>query len=116
MIIENHPPLAAAFAINIVAIFQTYRWNHYVEQNRTNPQVWHGLVDNDTWQTGYLQGAELDELQFWLGDKRAAAPAAIAPPKTAQIAVKAKGKGTKKPAAPKPAQKRTTSKSRRVSR
>jgi phosphatidylserine/phosphatidylglycerophosphate/cardiolipin synthase-like enzyme len=66
-IIEGNAPLAAAYAINIVAIYQTYRWNNYVEMHRKNPAVWHGLVDTDTWQNGYLTGSELQELQFWLG-------------------------------------------------
>lgn len=67
MIIEGNAPLAAAYAANIIAIYQTYRWNAYVEAHRQDPQVWHGLVDNDTWQQGYLQGNDLAELKFWMG-------------------------------------------------
>ena len=67
VIIEGNGPLAAAYAINIVAIFQTYRWNSYVEAHRTDPNVWHGLVDSDQWQAGYLTGDQLKELKFWLG-------------------------------------------------
>jgi len=69
------PPLAAAYAINIIAIYQTYHWNSYVEAHRKDPQVWHGLVDNDQWQTGYLSGDKLAELKFWLGEKAVGAPA-----------------------------------------
>jgi hypothetical protein len=29
--------------------------------------VWHGLVDNDQWQAGYLTGDQLKELKFWFG-------------------------------------------------
>jgi phosphatidylserine/phosphatidylglycerophosphate/cardiolipin synthase-like enzyme len=65
VIIEGNRPLAAAYAINIVAIFQTYRWNSYVEAHRKDPNVWHGLVDNDQWQTGYLTGDQFKELKFW---------------------------------------------------
>lgn len=69
MIIEGNAPLAAAFAANIIAIYQAYRWNAYVEANRQDPRVWHGLVDNDTWQSGYLDpdGDDLQEIEFWLG-------------------------------------------------
>ena len=66
MIVEGNAPLAAAFAANIIAIYQTYRWNGYVEAHRQDPQVWHGLVDNDAWQANYLQGDDLAELKFWL--------------------------------------------------
>lgn len=78
MIIEGNAPLAAAYAANIIAIYQTYRWNAYVEAHRQDPKVWHGLVDDDQWQTGYLGGDELAELQFWMGAHRAAAATASA--------------------------------------
>jgi hypothetical protein len=70
VIIEGNKALAAAYAINIIAIFDTYHWNARVqayEQNPKDPRVWHGLVDNDRWQKPYLQGAELSELKFWFG-------------------------------------------------
>jgi phosphatidylserine/phosphatidylglycerophosphate/cardiolipin synthase-like enzyme len=71
MIVEGNAPLAAAFAANIIAIYQTYRWNAYVEAHRQDPHVWHGLVDNDSWQESYLTGDDLAELQFWLGARSA---------------------------------------------
>jgi phosphatidylserine/phosphatidylglycerophosphate/cardiolipin synthase-like enzyme len=67
MIVEGNAPLAAAYAANIIAIYQTYRWNAYVEAHRQDPQVWNGPVDNDSWQNGYLQGDDLAEIRFWLG-------------------------------------------------
>ena len=67
VVIQGNAPLAAAYAINILAIYQTYRWNSYVEAHRQDPTVWHGLVDNDQWQAGCLQGNGLQELTFWLG-------------------------------------------------
>ena len=76
VIIEGNAPLAAAYAANIIAVYQTYRWNSYVEAHRQDPRVWHGLQDNDTWQNGYLVGDRLAELHFWLGIHTAAAPAA----------------------------------------
>ena len=67
-IIEGSGPLAAAYAINIIAIFQNYRWNSYVEAHRNDPKVWHGLADDDKWQPGHLSGSALAELKFWLGE------------------------------------------------
>jgi phosphatidylserine/phosphatidylglycerophosphate/cardiolipin synthase-like enzyme len=75
VIIEGNGPLAAAYAINIIAIYQTYRWSSHVEAHRKDPRFWHGLVDNDQWQTGYLSGDKLNELKFWLGEKPVSAPA-----------------------------------------
>jgi phosphatidylserine/phosphatidylglycerophosphate/cardiolipin synthase-like enzyme len=72
VIIEGNAPLAAAYAANIIAIYQTYRWNSYVEAHRQDPRVWHGLQDNDTWQNGYLTGDRLAEINFWLGMNGAA--------------------------------------------
>ena len=68
MIVEGNAPLAAAFAVNIIAIYESYRWNNYVEAHRNDPRVWHGLVDNDQWQHSYLKGSELAEIQFWMGN------------------------------------------------
>jgi len=73
VVIQGNAPLAAAYAINIVAIFQTYRWNSYVEAHRADPNVWHGLVDSDQWQSGRLTGDALKEIKFWLGAKSDAA-------------------------------------------
>jgi phosphatidylserine/phosphatidylglycerophosphate/cardiolipin synthase-like enzyme len=81
MIVEGNAPLAAAYAINIIAIYQTYRWNTYVDQHAANPQVWHGPIDNATWQDSYLaeDGPELAEIKFWLGEG-VSAPAAAGQP------------------------------------
>src|SRR5271166_1746589 len=81
IIIEGNGPLAAAYAINIVAIFQTYRWNSYVEAHRKDPSVWHGLVDNDAWQASYLSGAHLAELKFWFSGQTSASSAPDAAPR-----------------------------------
>lgn len=72
IIIEGNGPLAAAYAVNIIAIFQSYRWNSYVTQHRNDPTVWHGLVDNDKWQDGYMTGNDLAEIEFWLGEEEEA--------------------------------------------
>jgi hypothetical protein len=70
MIVEGNAPLAAAYAANIIAIYQTYRWNTYVDAHARDPNVWHGPVDNATWQDGYLaEGSpDLAEIKFWLGE------------------------------------------------
>jgi phosphatidylserine/phosphatidylglycerophosphate/cardiolipin synthase-like enzyme len=78
VIVEGNAPLAAAYAINIISIYQTYRWNSYVEAHRQDPKVWHGLVDNDAWQASYLTGDPLAETKFWLGQSAAAPAKALA--------------------------------------
>jgi phosphatidylserine/phosphatidylglycerophosphate/cardiolipin synthase-like enzyme len=102
VIIEGHAPLAAAYAVNIIAIFQNYRWNSHVEAFRKTPQdpkAWHGLQDTDQWQTGHLQGDALAELNFWFGKDE---PAAI-PAKAAAAAAGADGAAVSSPA-PAPSQ------------
>jgi phosphatidylserine/phosphatidylglycerophosphate/cardiolipin synthase-like enzyme len=79
VIVEGAGSLAAAYAVNIIAIFQTYRWNHYVAlhaQTPNDPKTWHGPEDVDTWQDGYLKGDSLAELRFWLAQPAAAAATA----------------------------------------
>jgi hypothetical protein len=80
MIVEDNAPLAASYAANIIAIYQTYRWNTYVDAHAKDPQVWHGLVNTATWQDSYLKpdGDDLAEIKFWLGEG-ASAPAAGTP-------------------------------------
>ena len=81
MIVEGNAPLAAAYAANIIAIYQTYRWNTYVDAHAKDPQVWHGLVDNATWQDSYLNpnGDDLAEIKFWLGEGASTGAPAAAP-------------------------------------
>jgi len=74
IIIEGNGALAAAYAINIIAIFQMYRWNSYVEAHRKDPKSWHGLEDNDSWQASYMQ-TDLAEINFWLGEAEPAGDA-----------------------------------------
>jgi hypothetical protein len=81
MIVEDNAPLAASYAANIIAIYQTYRWNTYVDAHAKDPQVWHGLVDNATWQDSYLKagGPDLAEIKFWLGEGASTGAPAAAP-------------------------------------
>jgi phosphatidylserine/phosphatidylglycerophosphate/cardiolipin synthase-like enzyme len=119
MIIEGNAPLAAAYAANIIAIYQAYRWNAYVEANRQDPKVWHGLVDNDAWQADYLVGDHLAETEFWLGRAGAGGsppvppnvspsvpPHQPAPPAAAPSKKKTRAAGKKAPAKRKPAAKK----------
>ena len=73
-------PLAAAYALNIIAIYETYRWNAYVAEHAQDKKAWHGLQDTDSWQAGHLTGAALSELEFWMAEplgKPALAAAAL---------------------------------------
>jgi phosphatidylserine/phosphatidylglycerophosphate/cardiolipin synthase-like enzyme len=79
MIIEGNAAIAASYAVNIIAIYQNFRWNAYVEAHRNDPHVFHNLQDNGDWQTGHLSGGALAELLFWLGKPGAVASGAPAP-------------------------------------
>jgi phosphatidylserine/phosphatidylglycerophosphate/cardiolipin synthase-like enzyme len=66
LIIRGDSELAAAYAVNIVGIYATYRWRYnqvYNNQRRAFTSLW----ENDRWQQGHLRGDELQELNFWLG-------------------------------------------------
>lgn len=64
--------LAIAYAVNIIAIYQEYRWRAYVAEHQSDPNAWHGLQDNDAWQAGHLEGADGAELKFWAGGAKVA--------------------------------------------
>lgn len=67
VIVQGNGLLAQAFALNIIAIYQEYRWRHYVAQKGGDPAAWRGLQDDDQWQQGHLKN-EQEELAFWMGD------------------------------------------------
>jgi hypothetical protein len=115
VILQGNAPLAAAYAVNIIAIYDEYRWRGYVTANANAAAPWKGLEDDDTWQAGHLQGDGLKEINFFLGlsttgissaihsaTSPTVPPASKAKPKKAKVAAK-----TKKPAKPrkKPARK-----------
>jgi hypothetical protein len=87
MIVVGNAPLAAAYAINIIAIYQNYRWNTSVDAHAKDATFWHGLVDNATWQDSYLDPTrpDLPEIKFWLGEG-ASSPAAAGQPAAAPAA------------------------------
>jgi phosphatidylserine/phosphatidylglycerophosphate/cardiolipin synthase-like enzyme len=69
LLIRNAPHLAAAYATNVMSIYNQYRWR-YRRQTGTGKENWQGLKDNDTWQNGYLTPGSpyLKEIEFWVGD------------------------------------------------
>lgn len=68
MIIRNAPGVAAAYAANIMAIYNQYRWRFRRHLQPVNKR-WKGLRDSDTWQLGYLKPGSkaLREINFWVG-------------------------------------------------
>ena len=72
-IITGVPKLAAAYATNVRAIYDAYRWR-YVRSDKAKQvgDEWSGPEDNDTWQDSYFTGpdapAKQRELSFWLGE------------------------------------------------
>lgn len=68
LIIRDAPGLAAAYASNIMAIYNQYRWRFRQQAQPANKR-WKGLKDNDQWQKGYLKPGStgLREIDFWTG-------------------------------------------------
>jgi phosphatidylserine/phosphatidylglycerophosphate/cardiolipin synthase-like enzyme len=69
LIIQDAPGLAAAYATNIMAIYNQYRWR-YRRHTQAKSKQWKGLEDGDTWQKGYLKAGSpaLREIDFWIGE------------------------------------------------
>jgi phosphatidylserine/phosphatidylglycerophosphate/cardiolipin synthase-like enzyme len=66
VIVEGAPELAAAYSVNIIGVYNQYRWRFWRTQNPGDD--WTGLQDNDTWQDDYFTGARARELSFWLAE------------------------------------------------
>jgi phosphatidylserine/phosphatidylglycerophosphate/cardiolipin synthase-like enzyme len=68
LIIRDRRDLAAAYATNIMAVYNQYRWR-FRRQSQPESKRWKGLEDNDKWQQGYLRAgsAALREIDFWVG-------------------------------------------------
>jgi len=68
LIIRDAKNLAAAYAANIMAIYNQYHWR-FRRQFQAKAKRWKGLVDDDKWQTGYLKSGSvaLREIDFWVG-------------------------------------------------
>ena len=69
LIIRDAPGLAAAYASNIMAVYNQYRWR-FRRQTQPVKKRWKGLKDTDTWQNGYLKpgSAASREIDFWVGE------------------------------------------------
>ena len=67
LIIRDAPGLAAAYATNIMAIYNQYRWR-FRRQTQPKTKQWKGLEDGDSWQKGYLKAGSvaLREMNFWV--------------------------------------------------
>jgi len=68
LIIRDAPGLAAAYATNIMAIYNQYRWR-FRRKPQPESKRWKGLKDNDIWQEWHLKkgSAALREIDFWVG-------------------------------------------------
>jgi phosphatidylserine/phosphatidylglycerophosphate/cardiolipin synthase-like enzyme len=69
LIIRNAPGLGAAYAANVMAIYNQYRWR-YRRHIQPPSKRWMGLKDSDQWQDSYLKAgsASLREINFWVGE------------------------------------------------
>ena len=69
LVFRDTPGLAAAYATNIMAIYNQYRWR-FRTQIQPKTKRWRGLEDTDKWQRGYLKkgSAALREIDFWVGE------------------------------------------------
>lgn len=69
LIIRDAPGLAAAYATNIMSVYNQYRWR-FRRHTQPKQKRWKGLKDNATWQKGYLKegSASLREINFWVGE------------------------------------------------
>jgi phosphatidylserine/phosphatidylglycerophosphate/cardiolipin synthase-like enzyme len=68
LIIRDAPELAGAYAVNIMAIYNQYRWR-FRRHTQPKSKQWKGLQDGDNWQKGYLKPGSmaLREIDFWVG-------------------------------------------------
>ena len=68
LIIRDAPGLAGAYAANIMAVYNQYRWR-FRRPSQPASKRWKGLKDTDTWQKGYLKPGSraLREIDFWVG-------------------------------------------------
>src|SRR2546425_8022599 len=78
VIIADAPGLAAEYAVNILGVYGHYKWlyNQSLKHTtgpragaRSSPQ-YDGNFDDDKWQAWYTRGANLREIEFWLGSVR----------------------------------------------
>ena len=73
VIVEGDRNLAAAYAVNILSIYNNYRWRFRLNQ----VTKFTGLYDHDRWQNSQLNGAPGKELAFWAESLTRAVPAQL---------------------------------------
>lgn len=112
LIVENAPGLAAEYAVNMLGVFDHYKFRAS-QRGAGTGKGYKGLAADDTWQDGYYQAAKKREIDFWFGGLQPLAPGARpastiepetdAPPKAATAARKPAKKAApaKKKQAPK---------------
>lgn len=68
LIVRDRPGVARAYAANIMAIYNQYRWR-FRRQVQPAAKRWNGLEDGDGWQRSYLRpgSAARREIDFWIG-------------------------------------------------
>ena len=69
LVIRDAPELAGAYATNIMAVYNQYRWR-FRRKFQDPSRRWKGLVDDDSWQNAYLKPdtAAEREINFWVGE------------------------------------------------
>lgn len=68
IVIENAPKLAEAYAVNILSVYNHLKWRfNLAEQEKSND--WKGLKDSDSWMKGHIEGPQMEEVKFWLGNR-----------------------------------------------
>jgi phosphatidylserine/phosphatidylglycerophosphate/cardiolipin synthase-like enzyme len=68
VIIENDPVTAAQYAVNIITIYNQYRWRFMQQEAaKQHKQLnqWNGLDAPWTSQSSYFDGDKAKELKFW---------------------------------------------------
>jgi phosphatidylserine/phosphatidylglycerophosphate/cardiolipin synthase-like enzyme len=91
VIVENDPALAAQYAVNVMTVYNQYRWRYFRSVSKP-PDRWDGLVSADSWQDDYFQGEKLRELQFWMGTASGVATPRAKTPRKPAAKVRAKVK------------------------
>src|SRR5262249_21225372 len=66
VIVRHHPAMARSYAVNIMSIYNQYRWRFHCLQSKQATE-YSGLHDDDRWQHGYLEGMKRREMEFWVG-------------------------------------------------
>lgn len=59
--------LAEAYAVNIISVYNHYRWRAYLQKMKAeNKDPWSGLNNSDEWQKRLNSRTQKMELEFWL--------------------------------------------------